>query len=629
MKPRSPPTIANGDGATFVWTLAGETVGTDATYTFTPEELANFQLTLSAENEDGKAEPESITIRVVERFTVTAVFPAPSLRFGKEGARNVSLGRTLYLRPVLEHFHNPTFEWTVKDRPEKGDKEVFAFTPAAEGEYTVTVKVTDDDGETATATAVVTCCGDEMSHKRSGGTGRFSDKVYEYTPAPGQFINESVFKDITSADAAASKAQELLRQNAGEKKNYYVSLGAWGGYIVVGFDHSIENKGGNDFSIAGNQFAQSSEPGIVWVMQDTNGNGLPDDEWYELKGSEYGKQETLTSYAMTYYRPKSDNTAISWKDNRGNAGTVERNSSHEQGYYPGWIDMESYTLYGTRLAANTTRHPITGDYYNNPYDWGYADNAGSDQLREMSPTATSAKLFQDRQRGECGRQRRQPQIHRLHQGPDRHQPEFRTAGRGLDRGVRFRGREPLTRPPKQKRTADFPKSAVLFQPGVSEPEFMNTAGHRGDGLTVDPDVSRRVGRYGDLQRHAVAAAPPLRADFAAHRVVGCRGPVERPDEMGSDDDAFEPGSRRIEVDARQIVDIPRGDVAQKDVVDRGVAPLGRKRPRLGQRRETLADPPAPRRRLGLGGHPVSRFDMTVAVSMRSTVLLPMVPKSRK
>lgn len=83
---------------------------------------------------------------------------------------------------------------------------------------------------------------------------------------------------------------------------------------------------------------------------------------------------------MTYYRPKSAGTDIQWKDNRGNAGKVERNSSHTQeSYYPGWIDAEKYTLYGTRLAANTTQDPITGDYRNNPYDWGYADNAGNDQ----------------------------------------------------------------------------------------------------------------------------------------------------------------------------------------------------------------------------------------------------------
>ena len=373
------PTIANGDGATFEWTLDGEKTGTDATYTFKQSDLRDYQLTLRAENEDGEDEA-SVTVRVVERFTVTAVFPAPSLRFGKADTRNVSLDRTLYLRPVLEHFHNPTFEWTVDGKPvaAEGDGAVYGFKSAAKGDYTVTVKVTDDDGQTATATVAVTCCDDEMSHKRTGGTGRFSDKVYEYTPAPGQFINEGGFKDITSAEAAASKAQELLRQNAEEKKNYYVSLGAWGGYIVVGFDHSIENKGGDDFSITGNQFAQSSEPGIVWVMQDTNGNGLPDDEWYELQGSEYGKPETLTSYAMIYYRPKSAGTDIQWKDNRGNAGKVERNSSHTQeSYYPGWIDAEKYTLYGTRLAANTTQDPITGDYRNNPYDWGYADNAGN------------------------------------------------------------------------------------------------------------------------------------------------------------------------------------------------------------------------------------------------------------
>ena len=77
---------------------------------------------------------------------------------------------------------------------------------------------------------------------------------------------------------------------------YKRQLGGWGGYIVVGFDHSIENKGGYDFSIKGNAFDSSNEPGIVWVMQDVNGDGLPNDEWYELKGSEYGKPETCLLY---------------------------------------------------------------------------------------------------------------------------------------------------------------------------------------------------------------------------------------------------------------------------------------------------------------------------------------------
>ena len=38
-------------------------------------------------------------------------------------------------------------------------------------------------------------------------------------------------------------------------------------------------------------------------MQDVNGDGLPNDEWYELKGSEYGKPETIQDYAVTYFRP--------------------------------------------------------------------------------------------------------------------------------------------------------------------------------------------------------------------------------------------------------------------------------------------------------------------------------------
>lgn len=389
------PTIANADETTtYEWTLNGVKAGTEAAYAFNPDKLDSYRLTLHARNEDGE-DKETITVRVVDRFPVTAVFPAPSYPFDKVSVRTVSQDRTLCLRPYLEHFHNPAFEWTVDGKPAEGKGEFFTFKPDREGKYTVSVTVTDDDGATATASVRVECY--PASAGRTAGTASspFSNKVYEYTPAPGQFINEGGFSNITTPEQAAEYARGLLEQNT-QGKNYYVSLGAWGGSIVVGFDHSIENKGGYngyDFSITGNQFAQSSEPGIVWVMQDTNGNGQPDDEWYELKGSEYGKPETLQFYAMTYYRPKSDNTAIQWKDNRGNAGQVERNNDHKQGYFPQWIDAESYTLYGTRLAANTTRHPITGDYVNRPYDWGYADNAGRDQAAGEVPDGNPRKNY--------------------------------------------------------------------------------------------------------------------------------------------------------------------------------------------------------------------------------------------
>ena len=37
-------------------------------------------------------------------------------------------------------------------------------------------------------------------------------------------------------------------------------------------------ESGYDFSIEGNAFDTSSEPGVEWVMQDVNGNREPDEE---------------------------------------------------------------------------------------------------------------------------------------------------------------------------------------------------------------------------------------------------------------------------------------------------------------------------------------------------------------
>lgn len=217
----------------------------------------------------------------------------------------------------------------------------------------------------------------------SESSSKFSTTVYDYTPAPGQFINEKqaggIDSEILTMEDACRMAQYRL------ENHLFVSLGGFGGYIVVGFDHSIRNSGGDyDFAIAGNAFLSdngaSNEPGIVYVMQDTNGNGLPDDIWFELRGSEYDSETTVRSYAVTYYRPASPKSNVEWTDNLGNSGCIDYLPAfHKQdSYYPAWVDKDSYTLSGTCLEPRNVKNPGSGIWSNNGYAGGYADNIGAD-----------------------------------------------------------------------------------------------------------------------------------------------------------------------------------------------------------------------------------------------------------
>lgn len=216
----------------------------------------------------------------------------------------------------------------------------------------------------------------------------YCDRVFEWTPAPGQFINdftpEALSEPVTDPSEAARLA--LGRLDAGQ----FVSLGAFGGYIVVGFDHSIMSSAGDyDFAVAANAFLNagtgaggSNEPGIVYVMQDSNGNGLPDDVWYELKGSDTSDGATVRDYAVTYVRPDAPGCNVSWTDNRGAEGTVDYLAPfHKQDYYyPCWVKAGSYTLSGTCLKARTSLDDATGYWNNAPFGWGYADNMGADNF---------------------------------------------------------------------------------------------------------------------------------------------------------------------------------------------------------------------------------------------------------
>lgn len=211
----------------------------------------------------------------------------------------------------------------------------------------------------------------------------YISKVFEYTPAPGQYINdfgtESFDENISPKEAADWALNRLTNRN-------FVSLGSFGGYITVGFDHSVINTGDYDIGVFGNAFMSvnggSNEPGIVYVMKDTNGNGLPDDIWYELRGSDTFAEGTIPEYSVTYFRPKEAAEPVTWEDNLGNKGQIDYlGAFHSQStYYPLWIEGDQSTLSGTCLEARTFQNPETGNWENHPFEWGYADNMGEDNI---------------------------------------------------------------------------------------------------------------------------------------------------------------------------------------------------------------------------------------------------------
>lgn len=131
-------------------------------------------------------------------------------------------------------------------------------------------------------------------------------KVIEYMPAPGQFVNAMPeYEEGDTQEDMNRKALEAI----GNNKRGMVSLGGYGGYITVGFDHQIENKAGlRDFRILGNAFQGAStaasggsyEPGIIQVAVDEDNDGQPDDgQWYEIAGSAHHDPTQETWYSTS------------------------------------------------------------------------------------------------------------------------------------------------------------------------------------------------------------------------------------------------------------------------------------------------------------------------------------------
>ncbi len=219
--------------------------------------------------------------------------------------------------------------------------------------------------------------GEIVTSSETDTTVALCNSVLEFLPAPGQFVNEG----YTCRSQTEANAYALDRITSGA----YVSLGSFGGRIVVGFDHSIRNSGGDyDIAVGGNSTVAFSEPGVVWVMQDANGDGIPNDGWHELRGAKSDSVGTIKNYAVTYYRPV-ENCPTPWTDNMGLSGSVRYLSAYhrQEYYYPLWVESDQYTLSGTRLASQAVDVSGEGRMWTSPnYGWGYADNYSEERTSD-------------------------------------------------------------------------------------------------------------------------------------------------------------------------------------------------------------------------------------------------------
>ena len=284
-------------------------------------------------------------------------------------------------------------------------------------------------------TFLIACFAFLMAASLQAQNKSYITSIFDYLPAPGQFINtmpvynqgepkDSVMARVAQALCGQTIIDEyeapdgtLVSDTTIKISNGTISLGSFGGYVVFGFDHPVVNVDGEyDLQIFGNAFQSDSlnnlsggscEPGIVMVSRDLNCNGIPDDPWYELAGSEYNSPLTQHGYTITFYKPDeekekepdpnysfiNDMTYIQWTSNDALnpdsvSGYLARNSFHNQSYWPQWVDAESITFTGTKLNNNAVdaSNNHTGTYFVQLfYDWGYVDNRPDYKYTDGTP----------------------------------------------------------------------------------------------------------------------------------------------------------------------------------------------------------------------------------------------------
>jgi hypothetical protein len=301
-----------------------------------------------------------------------------------------------------------SYRWLLDGEPAAQTKNLEHMFEKA-GTYALTLRAAQGGLSFDYGFEVTVDFGGIVPEPNPGGATAYITEVLDYMPAVGQFTNKlPAYEPGDTQETMNEKALAAIGNNAGGM----ITLGGFGGYVTVGFDHTIGNAAGKrDFRVLGNAFLAdenpeldapqggSCEPGVIAVAYDANKNGVPDDnEWYEIAGSAHedpagelwyqmaadnGNDVNLCrDYSITYHRPASEpaskeewGTYIRWEDNKGNSGYKAKVPFHAQPYYPLWAAGDELTFSGTRLPQNAIDESGTGNYYVlYKFRYGYADN---------------------------------------------------------------------------------------------------------------------------------------------------------------------------------------------------------------------------------------------------------------
>lgn len=282
----------------------------------------------------------------------------------EEAKHQLVVGDTLSLSAANQNMSIYSEKWSLGDSI-VSSMDTYQFIPKNSGTYILSYEASNETGVFNYEYIIKV---DAKLRPITETSQVYVSQLLEYLPAPGQFINKNP-GNLASAEGLVGKRG-------------LVSLGSWGGSVSYAFDHTVlNNEGEHDIIVYGNAMSNFAEPGVIYVMQDDNGNGLADDIWYEIKGSADAQEGIIRDYKITYFKPAAVEDDIAWEDNKGNNGFVEKNNFHKQAYYPEWIEEASYSISGTILSDRNIDMSNPSYITSSAFEYGYADNtAGGDRI---------------------------------------------------------------------------------------------------------------------------------------------------------------------------------------------------------------------------------------------------------